>query len=94
MAEPIIPKKRFITNKNNIIEFVAWRVPKSEHYPEGLKYSFVFIINGKRTIAYDNFNNERHHRHYLGKKELYKFVSLIETRKAFMKDVEVFERKM
>lgn len=94
MAEPIIPKKRFITEKDNLIEFVAWKVPQSENYQEGVKYSFAFVFNGKRLIAYDNFNNEGHHKHYFGKKIPYKFVNLIETRKGFMKDVEEFEKKL
>ena len=94
MAEPITPKKRFITEKDNLIEFVAWKVPKSENYPEAVKYSFTFIFKGKRTIAYDNFNNEGHHKHHLGKKTHYKFIGLIETRKAFIKDVEEFEKKL
>ncbi|MBW2975700.1 hypothetical protein KY366_08330 [Candidatus Woesearchaeota archaeon] len=71
---------------------MAWKVPKSGNYPEGVKYSFVFVFNEKRAIAYDNFNNEGHHKHHLGKKIPYKFISLIETRKMFIRDVEKFEK--
>ena len=52
------------------------------------------IFNKKRVIAYDNFNNEGHHKHHFGEKKRYKFISLTETRKAFMKDVEEFEKKL
>jgi len=40
MAEAIIPKRRLVTEKDNLIEIVAWKVPKSKSYPEGVKYSF------------------------------------------------------
>ena len=92
MAEPIIPKRRIATEKDSLIEIVAWKIPKSNFYPEGIKYSFTFVHNNKRTIAFDNFNNEGHHKHYLDKKEPYKFKSLDETSDQFFKLVEEFEK--
>jgi len=93
MAEPIIPKRRIVTEKENFIEMVAWKVPKSGFYPEGVKYSFTFVHENKRAIAFDNFNNEGHHKHYLNKKEPYKFKSLVETSDQFFKLVEKFEKR-
>jgi len=93
MAEPIIPKRRLITNKGSLIEIVAWKVPKSKGYPEGVKYSFAFIYKEKRIIAFDNFNNEGHHRHYFDKKEMCKFKSLEETANKFFNLVDEFESK-
>ena len=55
------------TGKNNFIEMVAWKIPKSKFYPEGIKYSFTFVHDDKRAIAFDNFNNEGHHKHHLNK---------------------------
>lgn len=92
MADPIIPKRRITTEKDNLIEIVAWRVPKSKFYPEGIKYSFTFIHDGERAIAFDNFNNEGHHKHYFNKKEPYKFKALEETSDHFFKLVEKFEQ--
>ena len=92
MAEPIIPKRRIATEKDNLIEIVAWKIPKSKFYPEGIKYSFTFVHENKRAIAFDNFNNEGHHKHYLNKKEPYKFKSLDETSDQFFKLVEKFEQ--
>ena len=91
MVKAIIQKRRIITEKNNLIETVAWRVPKSKFYPEGIKYSFTFVHENKRAVAFDNFNNEGHHKHYLNKKEFYKFNSLEETSNQFFKLVEQFE---
>ena len=58
MIKAIIPKRRLVTEKNNLIEIVAWKVPKSKFYPERVKYSFTFIHENKRTIAFDNFNKK------------------------------------
>lgn len=91
MAEAIIPKRRLITEENNLIEIAAWKVPKSKFYPEGIKYSFTFIHKNKRTIAFDNYNNEGHHKHYFNKKEPYKFKNLEETANQFFKLAEEFE---
>ena len=92
MVKAIIPKRRLITEKNNLIEIVAWRIPKSKFYPEGIKYSFTSVHKNERTIAFDNFNNEGHHKHYLDKKEHYKFKSLEETANQFFTLVEKFEK--
>lgn len=92
MAEPIIPKRRITTEEDNLIEIVAWKIPKSKFYPEGIKYSFTFVHENKRKIAFDNFNNEGHHKHYFDKKEHYKFKSLDETSSQFFKLVEKFEK--
>lgn len=92
-VKAIIPRKRLITEKDNLIEIVAWKVPRSEHYPEGIKYSFSFIHDNKRTIGFDNFSKEGHHKHYFNKKENYKFESLKQTRKQFSELVEKFEEK-
>ena len=94
MAKSIIPKRRLITEKNNLIEIVAWKVPKSKFYPEGIKYSFTFVHENKRTIAFDNFNNEGHHKHYWGRKESYEFKSLERTANQFFTLVEEFETKV
>ena len=91
MAESIIPKRRILTKKNNLIEMVAWKIPKSKYYPEGTKYSFAFIHKNKRIIAFDNFNNEGHHPHYYSKKESCKFKSLEATAHRFFSLVEKFE---
>lgn len=91
MSKEIIRKGTFTTEKGNLIVLVAWRVPKSSYYPEGIKYSFQLICKGKRVVGYDNYNNEGHHRHFLSIKEKIEFRGLKETRKMFFKVVEIFE---
>jgi len=94
MVKAIIPRRRLVTEKGNLIEIVAWECPKSDFYPEGVKYSFTFVHKNKRVIAFDNFNNEGHHKHFFEKKEPYNFKSLEETANQFFKAVEEFENKL
>jgi hypothetical protein len=49
-------------------EMVAWQVPESEDFPEGLKYSFQYMdADGETLLRYDNspYHRDvgRHHRH-------------------------------
>jgi hypothetical protein len=49
-------------------EMVAWRVPVSEDFPQGLKYSFQYMdADGDTLLRYDNapyhLDVGRHHRH-------------------------------
>ena len=49
-------------------EMVAQRVPRSDEYPDGLKYSFQYMdANGDTLLRYDNapyhLDVGRHHRH-------------------------------
>jgi hypothetical protein len=49
-------------------EMVAWQVPVSEEFPQGLKYSFQYMDPGGGTLLrYDNspyhIDVGRHHRH-------------------------------
>ncbi len=93
MAEAVMPKRRLVTEKGNLVEIAAWKVPKSEFYPEGIKYSFAFVHKDKRVIAFDNYNNEGHYRHYFNKKEACSFKSLEETSNKFFRLIEQFEAK-
>ena len=47
---------------------VAWQVPESEDFPQGLKYSFQYMdADGDTLLRYDNapyhLDIGRHHRH-------------------------------
>ena len=52
-------------------EMVAWRVPVSEDFPDGLKYSSQYMgADGDTILRYDNSPHHldigRHHRHTPG----------------------------
>lgn len=49
-------------------EVSAWRVPRAERYPEGVKYSMQYgNVAGETIIRYDNFPDHpgaaHHHKH-------------------------------
>lgn len=49
-------------------EMIATKVPKSDDYPEGVKYRFQYMTDDGRTLLrFDNFPNHpkvgRHHYH-------------------------------
>ena len=55
-------------------EVVAWDVPTSDEFPEGVKYRFQYIGPANEAILrFDNANDAhgvgRHHRHYRGEVE-------------------------
>ena len=37
-----------------VVEIKIWQVPKSDDKPFGIKYSIVYIKDGKRVLGYDN----------------------------------------
>jgi hypothetical protein len=48
-------------------EMVVYRVPQSDDYPEGERYSFQYMaVDGSTLLRYDNYVEKdvgRHHRH-------------------------------
>jgi Family of unknown function (DUF6516) len=56
-----------ILPNGDIVEMKIWQVPVSRGKPHGLKYSLVYIKEGKRVAGYDNGEGKGDHRHYLGK---------------------------
>ena len=91
MTNAIIPRKREVTQKRNFIEKVAWRVPVSTSYPEGIKYSLALIEDGKRILAIDNFKQEGHHIHIYTLKVKYMFHNISWTEKIFYILVQAIE---
>jgi len=79
----------------DIIQIRVWRVPKSKDFPEGLKYSMVYIhVKGdkyERVLGYDNERGKGHHRHFFGKEEPIVFKSLDDLIERFYEDVKRVE---
>jgi len=67
MAEPILPDERRTLNIGDVrIEARAWKVPSSEEYPNGIKYSFQALRGQEHVERWDNTNDahgSRHHKH-------------------------------
>jgi hypothetical protein len=80
-----------------IVEAKAWRVPESEEFPEGLKYSFQHYDpeTGETLLRYDNYNKHagsRHHKHEDGETEAVEFEGLKDHYERFLDEVEKNER--
>lgn len=72
---------------DDIVEIRAWHVKKTEDKPHWLKYSLVYIREGKRVIGYDNSEGKGDHRHYQGKEEPYLFEGIDRLIEDFFNDV-------
>lgn len=74
-------------------EVTAWRVPASDRYPEGIRYSMQYgNVAGETIIRYDDFPDHpgtaRHHKHTAeGDVEAVEFVTLSELYERFKHEV-------
>jgi hypothetical protein len=58
-----------------VAELKVWRVPKSERYPQGIKYS-MFLVDWKRgrvLVGFDNHSPKGHHLHVDGREVPYRY---------------------
>jgi hypothetical protein len=81
-------------------EMIAWQVPVSEDFPQGLKYSFQYMeADGDMLLRYDNspyhLNVGRHHRHTpAGDITKLEFTSLSDLIGTFQTEVnEIYEQR-
>ena len=79
-------------------EMLAWSVPESEAFPEGLKYSFQYLgPDDAEILRYDNAHDApgigRHHRHYRGEAEGIDFESLRAHVQRFLTEVETIHER-
>lgn len=81
-------------------ELVAWAVPTSEEYPDGVKYSFQYMdADGETLVRFDNapYHTEvaHHHRHPPdGGIEPLEYTSLRDLAERFLNEVnEIHERR-
>ncbi len=76
----------------DIIEIKIWKVPVSDDKPFGVKYSLVFVRDGKRVIGYDNAEGKGDHKH-IGDKELpYNFTTVKKLFDDFYRDLEEVQK--
>lgn len=71
-----------------VVELKVWKVPKSEHFPEGVKYSFFAVRLGQVLVGYDNHRPKGHHRHFMEDEEPYYFEGFDKLRSDFKTDLD------
>jgi len=76
-------------------ERVAWEVPVSRKYPQGIRYRLVFVRAGEKqpAVLYDNHHPKGHHRHVGGRQEPYAFEGFERLLEDFRKHVEQLKWK-
>ncbi len=73
----------------SVIEMVIWRVPKPvPPTSHGLKYRLFYGFAGQRIVMYDNERGKGAHRHFRGRENRYRFVSVERLVADFLADVE------
>ena len=92
MEVEVLLKTKSVDEKGNIVEIKVLKVEKTETEPYGIKYSLVYIENGKRVIGYDNYERKGDHKHYLGKEIPYKFENVDKLTRDFLDDIEKYKR--
>ncbi|HBI24459.1 MAG TPA: hypothetical protein DDX84_09735 [Nitrospiraceae bacterium] len=83
----LVIKDRFVFHDGSIVEIKIWEVPASKDKPHGYKYSFVYVVNGKRIIGYDNAEGQGDHRHDGDKVETYDFKDIDKLFDDFYNDI-------
>ena len=58
-------RTKLTDDEGNIRDIVIWKVERTPHMPEGVRYRLAFVpADGRRpTILYDNHPPKGHHRH-------------------------------
>ena len=92
MEAEVLLKTKTVDEKGNIVEIKILKVEKTETEPYGIKYSLVYIENGKRVIGYDNYERKGDHKHYLGKEIPYKLEDVDKLIRDFLDDIEKYKR--
>ncbi|MAE43204.1 hypothetical protein CMO93_05510 [Candidatus Woesearchaeota archaeon] len=62
-----------IRDNGDIIDISIQEVKKSEDYPEGVRYSLVYVRDGKNLVRYDNYMGHGHHKHIGNRRKEYEF---------------------
>jgi len=93
MKAILITHDRFYDPFGNLVEMKLWSVPVTEHTPNGVKYSLVYIVNGERVVGYDNERGKGDHKHIEGTEIFYSFIVVDVLVEDFRIDVEEFIRR-
>ena len=92
MSADLIFHRKNIEPNGDIVEMKILKVPHSKDKLHGLKYSLVYIREGRRIIGYDNAERKGDHRHYKEHVSLYQFKDVETLIKDFYGDVEKIKR--
>lgn len=92
MSADLLFYRKNIEPSGDIVEMKILKVPHSKDKPHGLKYSLVYIKEGRRIIGYDNAERKGDHRHHKDNISPYQFKDVETLIKDFYGDVEKIKR--
>ncbi|MEW6740025.1 MAG: toxin-antitoxin system TumE family protein [Nitrospirota bacterium] len=92
MSVELLFYRKNVETNGDIVEMKIWQVPHSKEKPHGLKYSLVYVREGKRIIGYDNAEGKGDHKHYRNKEYPYRFNDVDTLIKDFYDAVEKAKR--
>jgi len=92
MSGKLIFYRKSVEPNRDIVEMKIWQVPTSAKNPQGIKYSLVYIKDGKRFMGYDNAEGKGHHRHYRNLEKPYEFKGVNTLIENFYADVEAVRK--
>jgi hypothetical protein len=92
MSGKLIFYRKNVEPNSDIAEMKIWQVPTSTKNPQGIKYSLVYIRDGKRLIGYDNAEGKGHHRHNRSLEKPYEFKGVDALIEDFYADVETVRK--
>ena len=64
---------KHIKDNGDIVDINIQEVKKTQEYPEGVRYSLVYVRDGKNLVRYDNYMGHGHHKHIKDKRKEYEF---------------------
>jgi len=91
-AERLLHQK--LVSASGLIHAISvWRVPRSERYPEGLRYRLALVDSktGSVLLLFDNHWPKGHHVHRGTKEHPHPFVSLEHLVREFRKESDEIE---
>ena len=94
MKAALLIRETVVYPDSCLAEMVIWRVPSpvppSRHM---FKYSFVYVVCGKRVLGYDNERGKGDHRHEGETEAPFRFVSIEALLERFVNEVEALRRR-
>lgn len=95
-AERIVHRKT-VLGPDEIVEIKAWKVPKSDAFPRGVKFSFAYVRRERgafrRVLGVDNERGKGPHVHRRGEERPLEMEDWREMLRWFYEEVEALRRR-
>ena len=93
MKAELLIREKVVYPDSCLAEMIVWRVPNSvPPSRHRFKYSFVYIVHGKRLLGYDNERGKGDHRHEGDSETPLLFVSVEALLDQFVNEVEALRK--